>query len=295
MWAWQRNSGPSERVNGYSVTLRKDSERQTLSLWPDQRQHTFLNLKPNTEYSLLLLADNVSRSFISVRTDFDEVPVVAAATPLLLLAVTVFIVSILSRTLYKSYFFPLISSPRGSTAGQWLMDPNHLKTAEKTILDIKDFQVTDILGEKSLITVDPCFSGEDLHEDAPPLSISLLTNRLSSLELDAEYISDAPVLTEHPLLSLPSCPDKYPVDRNHPNSREVDVALLHQTHEALSCFSQKKEESDENADLSEPSHPRETALKYPFRDLMANGDRVYQMACEDDYLVNSTFLGKTEV
>ena len=26
---------------------------------------------------------------------------------------------------YKSYFFPPIPSPRGSTTGQWLMDPNH--------------------------------------------------------------------------------------------------------------------------------------------------------------------------
>lgn len=43
-----------------------------LSLWPDQSQHTLINLKPNTEYSLLLLADNVSRDIIPVRTDFGE-------------------------------------------------------------------------------------------------------------------------------------------------------------------------------------------------------------------------------
>ncbi|XP_038554248.1 uncharacterized protein LOC119887596 [Micropterus salmoides] len=66
-WAWRKASGPI-RVNRYSVLLKKDTERLTaLSLWPDQQQHKLLNLKPNTEYALLLLADNVSRNIIFVR------------------------------------------------------------------------------------------------------------------------------------------------------------------------------------------------------------------------------------
>uniref|UniRef100_G3PP97 Fibronectin type-III domain-containing protein n=1 Tax=Gasterosteus aculeatus aculeatus TaxID=481459 RepID=G3PP97_GASAC len=96
-WVWQKKSGPI-RVQRYRVKLRKDSESHTLSLWPDQRQLTFLNLTPNTEYSLLLLADDSSRNVVPVRTDFDEGPAVAAATPLLLLAAVVSIVSILTRT-----------------------------------------------------------------------------------------------------------------------------------------------------------------------------------------------------
>ncbi|MEQ2218183.1 hypothetical protein XENOCAPTIV_030676, partial [Xenoophorus captivus] len=45
-----------------------------LSLWPDQQhQHTFSNLTPSTEYSLLLLADNLSRSIILVATHFGEI------------------------------------------------------------------------------------------------------------------------------------------------------------------------------------------------------------------------------
>lgn len=43
-----------------------------LSVWPDQQRHTFTNLKPGTEYSLLLLADNESRHIVSVRTHFGE-------------------------------------------------------------------------------------------------------------------------------------------------------------------------------------------------------------------------------
>ncbi|KAM7019156.1 interleukin-6 receptor subunit beta-like [Tautogolabrus adspersus] len=97
VWEWQRKSGPI-RVDAYRAMLRRESEGRTLSLWPDQRQHTFLNLKPNTDYSLLLLADGASRSISAMTTDFDEVPVVATATPLMLLAVTVFIISILTRT-----------------------------------------------------------------------------------------------------------------------------------------------------------------------------------------------------
>ncbi|XP_044051841.1 interleukin-6 receptor subunit beta isoform X2 [Siniperca chuatsi] len=296
VWAWQNKSGPI-RVNRYRVMLRKDSERQTLSLWPDQLQHKFLNLKPDTEYSLLLLADNVSINIITVRTYFDEVPAVATATPLLLLAVTVFIISILSRTVYKSYFFPPISSPQGSTTGRWLMDPNHQKTAERNILDIEDFQVTDVLGEKSIITVSPnsqLSSEEDRHEDTSLLSISHLIIKLSA-DLDTEYVSDAPLTTEHQLVSLQSSfhPD-YTVNCRHPDrvGREADAALLHQTRDANSWFPQKEEDSRQ-VDFSKTSRQEETAVKCCVREFMANTDS--QIICEAEYVVNSSFLGKTDV
>ncbi|CAG5917574.1 unnamed protein product [Menidia menidia] len=47
MWAWQRKSGPI------------------------RRRHTFSHLTSNSEYSLLLLADNVSRSLTTVTTEFS--------------------------------------------------------------------------------------------------------------------------------------------------------------------------------------------------------------------------------
>ncbi|XP_029367402.1 interleukin-6 receptor subunit beta isoform X2 [Echeneis naucrates] len=181
-WEWQRKSQPI-RVNGYKVMLNRNSDTVGVaSLYPDQSQHTFLSLRPNTEYSLLLLADNDSQ-ITSVRTDFDTIPVVATATPMLLFAVIMFILCILSRTVYKSYFFPLISSPRGSTAAQWLMDPKQQKFAEGKILDIKNFQVTDnsitVLGSKSLQTR----LAEDRTEDAPLLSPSHLIVKLSAFGL----------------------------------------------------------------------------------------------------------------
>uniref|UniRef100_A0A667WLZ1 Fibronectin type-III domain-containing protein n=1 Tax=Myripristis murdjan TaxID=586833 RepID=A0A667WLZ1_9TELE len=71
MWAWQRRTEPI-RVSRYRVMLRSDSEEQVLSVWPDQSEHTFLNLTPNTEYSVLLLADDASRELIPIKTDFGE-------------------------------------------------------------------------------------------------------------------------------------------------------------------------------------------------------------------------------
>ncbi|XP_068559635.1 interleukin-6 receptor subunit beta [Cebidichthys violaceus] len=279
VWVWQRKVGPI-RVHRYSVRLRRDSESQTLSLWPDQWQHTFPDLNPNTAYSLLLLADDVSRNIIPVRTDFDEVPAVAAATPLMLLAVIVFIISILSRTLYKSYFFPPICSPQGSAIGQWLMDPNHQKTADRHVLDMEDFQVTDVLGEKSPITVCPNSEEDDLHEDASPLSIL----KLSALRLDTEYVPDAPVNTGHPPVSPQSYRADYPDNRRHPDagflseeSRDAAAALL-QTPDANGRFPQRDDETPlekETFDLCE---------------LVANGHDVHQMTCEAGYVANGCLI-----
>ncbi|KAM3610986.1 uncharacterized protein V6R79_011809 [Siganus canaliculatus] len=206
-WTWRRKS-ESIRVDTYKLQIRKDVERQTLSLWPDQWQHTFHNLEANTEYSAHLLADDVSIVITPVRTEFDEVPAVAAVTPLLMLALFIFIVSILSRTLYKSYFFPPISSPQGSTAGQWLMDPNPKKTTARTVLDLEDFQVTDILGEKSPIMISPksqpTTEEEDLLGDDSLVSMSHLLIQMSGLQVDLQYISHVSIIPEQQLDSLPS-------------------------------------------------------------------------------------------
>nr|XP_046241778.1 interleukin-31 receptor subunit alpha isoform X2 [Scatophagus argus] len=290
-WEWQRKSGPV-RVNRYRVMLRKESERQTLSLWPDQWQHILLDLKPNTEYSLVLLADNISQNIIPARTVFDEVPVVAAVTPLLLLAVAVFIISILSRTVYKSYFFPPISNPRGSNTGQWLMDPNRQKTAQRNFLDIEDFRVTDV--QKSLIMVSPISlhsSEEDLHEDTSLLSINHVIIQMSALKLDTEYVSNAPVITERQLVSLQSCKPDYAINCLHPDrvfiseeSQADDAALLYLMQEGNTFFLQKEEETRQ----TELTSQKEIALKHCFREFIANmhSHCVYQLTCEPGYITS---------
>ncbi|XP_034027057.1 interleukin-6 receptor subunit beta [Thalassophryne amazonica] len=203
-WVWQRKTEPI-RVNRYRVMLRIDSESQTLSVWPDQQQYTFYNLKPNTEYSVVLLADNVSREFIPIATGFDEAVVVATAAPLLLLATVVVTICLLSRTVYKSYFFPLISSPRESQTGKWLMDTNHQKTKQRAVLDIQDLSVTDVLIVNSIMfepKSEP-HSEEVQDEDTSPLQLSHIIT-LACLKVDMEYVSNAlPAgTTQHQLVSL---------------------------------------------------------------------------------------------
>uniref|UniRef100_A0A3B4YUZ0 Interleukin-6 receptor subunit beta-like n=1 Tax=Seriola lalandi dorsalis TaxID=1841481 RepID=A0A3B4YUZ0_SERLL len=233
-WAWQRKSGL--RVNRYSVILRKKSERQTVTLWPDQRQHTFPNLKPHTEYSLFLLADNFSIYDLSVTTDF-----------------------------------------------------------ERNILDIKDFQVTDVLGEKGIIMVGP---NSDLHDDTslPPLSHFIV--KLSTFGLDTEYVSEAALTKERQLQSFH--PD-YAVNCHHPEGgvvseerQQADAALLHQVHETDGRFPRKEERTRQH-DLSRKLH--QNTVKHSFSEFRANADSgsVNQMTCEAEYLMNSSFLGKTGV
>ncbi|XP_040012090.1 interleukin-6 receptor subunit beta isoform X2 [Xiphias gladius] len=291
VWAWQNKSWPI-RVNRYAVTLKENSGGQTLSVWPDQQRHTFTNLKPGTEYSLLLLADNESRHIVSVRTHFDEVPVVATVTPLLLIALTVGIICILSRTVYKSYFFPPISSPWCSTAGQWAMDPNHQKFAERNILDITDFQVPDILREKSVIAVEPKTlpsSEEDVHEDSSLLPPSHLVVKLSALRLDTEYVSDSPVTAAHQPQS--HHPDRVSMSEE---GREADAALLPKINQANSRFPQKEEE---NWRLRHCQTSHQSAVKCHFHELVANADSpcVCGMTSDAQYVLNSSFQGKMDV
>ncbi|KAF7658261.1 hypothetical protein LDENG_00015340 [Lucifuga dentata] len=304
VWAWQRKSGPI-RVNRYEVMLREDSEKQTQQLWPDQWQHTFLNLKPNTDYSLILLADNVSRDIIPIRTPLDEVTAAATATLLLLLVATVLVISILSTTVFKSYFFPPISSPRGSMSGQWLMDISHQKPAERSILDLEDFQVTDVLGGKSRIEVRPKSqpsSDENLHENTSLSLLSQITIKPSVLELDTEYVSEPQGGTQQQEFSLQSYHPDYVVKCDRPDSaafisektQHVPL-LLCQTDEAGSCFPQK-EEGISQFGVFHMLGQAEVVANDHFHEIMASKGSfcICQMDCMEEYVVNSSFLEKTD-
>ncbi|XP_005938714.1 interleukin-6 receptor subunit beta [Haplochromis burtoni] len=270
MWEWQRKSEPV-RVSRYEAVLRKDSDKQSLPLWPDDQQHTFYDLMPNAQYSVTLLADNVSKSIVQMTTDFDDVTVVATAIPLLLVAVTVLILSILSRNLYKSYFFPLISSPRLSKTGQWLMDPNHEKFAERSILNIEDFQVTDVLRDKSLIIVErtsQLLPDDDQREDTSLLLIGCLT-------LDSEYVSYSAQPTENQ--SRP--PIKVFISEEN---QEAAGAPLHET----KLWLPQSDKDRNQADISEISHQTEAAVRSHFPGLLTESQPVYPMTCETEYVLN---------
>lgn len=96
-WAWQRKIEPI-RVERYKVVLRYNLDEQVLLLWPNQSEHTFQNLTPNREYSLLLLADNsqITREAIYTTTHFDE-STATLVSSVILLVVTMFL-CLLSKT-----------------------------------------------------------------------------------------------------------------------------------------------------------------------------------------------------
>ncbi|RVE68916.1 hypothetical protein OJAV_G00095970 [Oryzias javanicus] len=201
-WAWHTKAGPI-RVGRYMAALRGDSRSRDWRLFPDENQHTFVNLTPNTEYALLLLADGIPVSFVAVKTDFSQGPgVVAAATPLLLLVVALLILSVLSRTVFKSLCLPPVSSPRGSTAGRWLMNSDRQKFF-KNLIDIADFQVTGVLAEKTLFFDDlsvPRPSEEDQDEGLSPAPVSSSGVQPPALSLDSLFAAQITEETAERLL-----------------------------------------------------------------------------------------------
>lgn len=137
------------------------------------------------------------------------------------------------------------------------------KSAERNILDMEDFQVKDVLGEKSLIVIgsnSPSSSEDDYCGDGVDSKAPLSLNHLI-IKLD--YVSNA----------LPSYPPDYTVN----------------------WFPQKEKE-EESAPVPHVSHPEGTAAA--FHELMANADSsgcFYQMTCDADYVVNSSFVGRADV
>ncbi|XP_015230024.1 PREDICTED: interleukin-6 receptor subunit beta-like isoform X2 [Cyprinodon variegatus] len=137
-------------------------------------------------------ADDVAEYKVMLRRDTDqqgpnEAVVVAPLVPLLLLIISAMICFLLFRTLYNLYFFPPICNPNRSMVGQWLLNPNREKCAQKTFLDISDFKVKDFLGDSHLILVTPeerLSSSEDLREKTSLQSMGKLSVFTSTDKLD---------------------------------------------------------------------------------------------------------------
>lgn len=140
---------------------------------------------------------------------------------------------------------------------------------------------------KDMVVVGRSSSEDDLHKDASLLSLSHLI-----IKLDSEYVSNNQTNTEEQLISFHP---EYAVNRHHSDTvfmfeenRDAD----HQTHEVSDWFPQREEES---GPVSQKSHQEETAVNFPFRELLANAESCFhQMTCEADYMVNSSFLGKVD-
>ncbi|XP_052460982.1 interleukin-6 receptor subunit beta isoform X1 [Carassius gibelio] len=198
-WTWQE-AEPSVSVLQYRLVLNGPLETQTLTVFPNKEQHLFLQLHPNTRYSIHVqgetTAGNFSKASLDISTpllDYDEM--LSFAVPVLLLLLVVGIFSILTRTMCREYFFPFIANPRYSLIGRWLLDPQLQGTG--SIYTLKLDHV--FLPEKSIIQLEHCSSLSD-QEDVIPLKIcasaehTAVENTLASSGLP-EYV-DSPSLPE---------------------------------------------------------------------------------------------------
>ncbi|CAL8344419.1 unnamed protein product [Lota lota] len=279
-WVWQRKTEPI-RVERYKVVLRCncDSEDQALLLFPDQSQHTFQNLIPNNEYSLLLLADNITRGDHIFRTPFD-VSTATLVSSVILLAVTMFL-CFLSRAAYKYYFVTRISSPRRSSTGLWLMD-KHQRALVRNILNIEDFLVTDVLGDKHPIKV-----------AAGALEASQCTNThpagLGMLPPSQEYVATAQVvavssvyINDSVLFQSPDYIANSPVAMEALSDKMQP--LIQPPHHHSHCFFPQEEEV--TSELSRFHNPEVFNLCLG-EGLHLPGGR--PMVCERDYVLSSNF------
>uniref|UniRef100_A0A8C2L4Y4 Fibronectin type-III domain-containing protein n=1 Tax=Cyprinus carpio TaxID=7962 RepID=A0A8C2L4Y4_CYPCA len=198
-WTW-REAEPSVSVRQYRLVLNGPLETRTLTVFPNKQQHLFLQLHPNTRYSIHIhgetTAGNFSKASLDVSTlllDYDEM--LRFAIPVLLLLLVFGVFSVLTRTICREYFFPFVANPRYSLIGRWLLDP-HLQ-GNGSICTLKLDRV--FLPEKSIIQLERRVSLSD-HEDVLPLKICASAGRTAVEDTLApsglpEYV-DLPLLPE---------------------------------------------------------------------------------------------------
>uniref|UniRef100_A0A3P9CXY0 Interleukin-6 receptor subunit beta n=1 Tax=Maylandia zebra TaxID=106582 RepID=A0A3P9CXY0_9CICH len=253
MWEWQRKSEPV-RVSRYEAVLRKDSDKQSLPLWPDDQQHTFYDLMPNAQYSVTLLADNVSKSIVQMTTDFGEFHWTQNQIPFCGFFALQRWLHFFVVDFYSIYLESIIE-----------------KFAERSILNIEDFQVTDVLRDKSLIIVErtsQLLPDDDQREDTSLLLIGCLT-------LDSEYVSYSAQPTENQ--SRP--PIKVFISEEN---QEAAGAPLHET----KLWLPQSDKDRNQADISEISHQTEAAVRSHFPSLLTESQPVYPMTCETEHVLN---------
>uniref|UniRef100_A0A674BPQ8 Interleukin-6 receptor subunit beta-like n=1 Tax=Salmo trutta TaxID=8032 RepID=A0A674BPQ8_SALTR len=197
-WEWQRKE-VHHKVLKYRVILcLGEIQVESIPVWPDVWQHTFFKLRANTGYSVNLLAetsnDNISREIIPIKTHiFEHNEIIFTVCLIVLLTLGLGVFFILSRTVYKTYFFPKIANPGASVAGRWLLESHHEKNRVKNLLKLEEFLVTDLSGEKGFV---------ELGQERPPVREDGIFNPGSShstlnikhifIPQNTEYIENTP-------------------------------------------------------------------------------------------------------
>ncbi|XP_059358882.1 interleukin-6 receptor subunit beta isoform X2 [Carassius carassius] len=204
-WSWQE-AKPGVSVLQYRLVLTGPNEIQTLAVFPDKQQHLFLHLRPNTKYSVHIHGEtrdgNFTKASLDITTlllDYEEMMRFAVPAVLLLLIFGIF--SVLSRTMCREYFFPIIANPRYSLIGRWLLNP-HLQGSDKIwVLNLDGLFLMDQQMEKSVFVVSD-------HEDEVPLKTSVTAEGTALWKPCSDYEESALTPSSLPeYVDLPFLPD----------------------------------------------------------------------------------------
>ncbi|XP_060786782.1 interleukin-31 receptor subunit alpha [Neoarius graeffei] len=166
-WVWQEQS-PTTNVLQYRIVLIGASETSSFSIFPHQWQHSFHNLQTNVKYTVCIYGETTSGNFLKANIEFktphlDSDEIIKAALPIVVLLVTFSIFSVLSRTVFKDYFFPNISNPGHSFIGHWLQNLPYEREAVVNVLKLEDFSVkSQLIHIEPQLALDREGSDEDL-------------------------------------------------------------------------------------------------------------------------------------
>ncbi|XP_026767725.3 interleukin-31 receptor subunit alpha isoform X2 [Pangasianodon hypophthalmus] len=207
-WVWKEQSSTTN-VLQYRLVLSGAHETSSLVVFPHQWQHSFHNLQTNAKYTVSIYGETTSGNFLKANTEFTTLrlesdEIIQAAVPIVLLIVVFGIFSVLSRTVYKDYFFPNIANPGHSLIGHWLLNPPYEREAAVNVLKLEDFSVTNQLNEKSRIHIEPQMSldREGFDEDMALSKMSLPDNYPIENSDNLENSMTSPGFTEYVDLPL---------------------------------------------------------------------------------------------
>ncbi|XP_046727615.1 interleukin-6 receptor subunit beta isoform X3 [Silurus meridionalis] len=178
-WVWQQQS-LTTNVLHYRLVLSGADGTSSITVFPHQWQHSFQNLQTNAKYMVSIYGKTTFGTFLKANAEFttplletDEI--IKATLPIVVLIIAFGIFSVLSRSVYKDYFFPKIANPGHSLIGHWLLNSPQKLEAVENVLKLEDFSLNSHLIEKSHIQIEPKMSldREEFDEDMTISKISL--------------------------------------------------------------------------------------------------------------------------
>ncbi|XP_056097882.1 interleukin-31 receptor subunit alpha [Rhinichthys klamathensis goyatoka] len=197
-WTWKQTK-PRVKVLQYKLVLSGEHGAESLSVFPDQHQHSFHQLHPNSRYSVCIHGEtatgNFSKASLDVNTPLiDYAELMRFAVPVVLLLLVFGIFSVSSMTVCRKHFLPVVANPRFSLIGRWLLHPHLQGSGRICVLKLESLFPLDPQTQKSLIEVERRESLTSEHEDATPSKTSTNTDALPPPS-PPEYV-DLPLLAD---------------------------------------------------------------------------------------------------